>query len=353
MRASLYPDGHDLRLRLRSRERALDEKWRRELIASRYASDRQDADGNLVQSFRRETGLMTFARRTHTDSRGVDAFLFGADAEHAVLNAPDAAPIVGPHLVDRRYAGSKIGFARRALVFDTLTWLIQKQVIVDVPLGIEWEALAGFGYEAVSAEPASFLTGWAGRMWSPRNDMLYQVDFWGTGYRVVHRGNWDAASARARFSGYMRSGTGVVSTQLAAEKLVNPDPDVRALANIDITAFVLPSAYRLAEEAYAASAQKTRHLANISSGLALDAAGFLAGSIRRKSPKSQTDHTAVTVLGAGLRLIPTTPGSGSVRLDVMYPLLRSDIIRARPVFVISLTPWLEASRQREDPRLRQ
>ncbi len=353
LRASFYPDGQDLRVRFRTQERTLYEKWRREMIVSRYKSRLRDKNGDLFQSFQRKTALLTFGMRTSATANQVTAVLFGADAEWAELNAPDAAPVVGPRLVKREYVGAKLGTSRRSVSFDTLTWLVQKQVIVDVPEGIEWEAIAGLGYESVVAEPALFLSAWTGRMWVPNSSNLLQLDFWGTGYRLARVGIWEAASVRAQFSSYKRAGDGVFATHIAAEKLVNPDPDVRALANIDVTSFVLPPTYRLAEEAYASSIQQTRHLANISSGLGLDAAGFVAASWRRKSPVSQSDHLGVTVLGAGLRIIPRTPGSGVIRLDILYPIASSALVRRRPVFAISLAPWLEASRQREDPRLRQ
>jgi hypothetical protein len=38
---------------------------------------------------------------------------------------------------------------------------------------------------------------------------------------------------------------------------------------------------------------------------------------------------------------------------VMYPAVRSKDALRKPVFALSLSPWLEASRHREDPRLRQ
>ncbi len=353
IRASFYPDGQDVRMRLRTQERTLFEKWRRELIVSRYLSDLQDSRGNFFQSFRRQTALLTFGRRTSVRPDAVDGFLFGVDAELASLNAPDEALVVGPHLVKRNYIGAKIGASRRSVTFDTLTWLVQKQVIVDVPIGIEWEAFAGAGYERVSHQPATFLNGWAGRMWVPTSDALFQVDAWGTGYLIANRRNWEAASLRAQFSSYARAHTGVFSTHVAGETLVNPDPDVRALSNLDITAFVLPRTYRLAEEAYAASVQQTVHLVNPTSSISLDGAFFVAASLRRKSPVSQSDHFGTTVLGLGFRVVPTTPGSGVIRADVMYPVARSSLIPRKPVFVISVAPWLEASRQREDPRLRQ
>jgi hypothetical protein len=255
--------------------------------------------------------------------------------------------------VKRDYAGLKLGFARQAAAFDTLTWLIEKQILVDVPIGFEWEGLAGAGREKISGRPAIFLNGWTGRMWKHDSQSLSQLDLWGSGYHISSRHNWDDASVRGAYSTYTRTRHGVLSAHLLAEKLVNPDPDVRALSNLDITSYAIKRVYRFAEEAYAGSVQQTAHLRDLTKSLALDAAFFSAGSLRRKSPFSQSDHVTVFVIGTGLRVTPTLPGSGSIRLDVMYPIIRSKGTEHKAVFAISLSPWLEASRHREDPRLRQ
>ncbi len=352
LRAALYPDGNDFRLRLRTAEESIRDKWRREIIVGQYQRDTRDNPVKAFQSFHRRNAILTVARRLHATPTRVDALLFGADVEKAALTVPDNAPVVGPRLVNRDYIGGKAGVSRRSAAFDTLTWLVDKQIIVDVPINAEWDGLAGLGKERISGRRALFLNGWAGRMWVPDGSHLLQLDFWGSGYRLEHRGNWDAGSLRAAFSSYRKTGRGVRAFHLAAEQLVNPDPDVRALANVDITSFTLPLRYRFAEAAVASSEQQSMHVRDLSRTFALDAAVFAASSYRWRSPVSQADRVGVSVLGAGLRLIPKTRGSGAIRLDVMYPVLRSPVIRQKPVFAISLAPWLEASRQREDPRLR-
>lgn len=352
-RGAIYPDGNDFRARLRNHEHSLFDLWRDELILSGYVRDSKDNPDKAFQSFHRQTAFAVAGRRFGDATSHVDRFLFGADAERAQLNAPDRAPVVGPHLVKRDYRGVKIGLSRQAAVFDTLSWLIEKQILVDVPRGFEWEALGGVGREGIARKPATFLNGWVGRMWEHNPDVLSQLDLWGSGYRVAGRQNWDDASVRAAYSNYKRASYGVWSAHILAEKLVNPDPDVRALANLDISAFAVKRAYRFAEEAYAASVQQTAHVRDLTNSLSLDLAGFFAASLRRKSPFSQSDHVTVGVVGAGLMVIPILPGSGSIRLDAMYPVVRSRGTERKVVFALSVSPWLEASRHREDPRLRQ
>jgi hypothetical protein len=353
IRAALYPDGHDLRGRFRNQRHSVFDTWRSELILSSYVRDSKNNPTKDFQSFHRQTALALIGRRLSATPIHVDQILFGADAERATLNAPDRAPVVGPHLVKRDYYGLKVGFARQAAAFDTLTWLIEKQILVDVPKGFEWEALVGAGEERTGGKPGTYLSGWAGKMWEHGVQSLSQLDLWGSGYHFVGRQNWDDASMRGAVSNYTRTKSGVLSAHLLAEKLVNPDPDVRALSNLDISSYAIKPAYRFAEEAYAASLQESLHLRDLSQSLALDGVFFTAASLRRKSPFSQRDHVTVMVVGVGIRVIPTLPGSGAVRLDVMYPAVRSKDALRKPVFALSLSPWLEASRHREDPRLRQ
>jgi hypothetical protein len=190
-------------------------------------------------------------------------------------------------------------------------------------------------------------------MWERGLESLSQLDLWGSGYRESRRRNWDDASVRGAFSTYDNTLVGVRSFHLVAEKLVNPDPDVRALSNLDISAYAVKDEYRLAEEAYAAELQQSLHVRDLTKSFALDAGFFAAGSLRRKSPFSQSDHVTVVTLGTGLRLVPTIPGSGTVRFDVLFPVIHSMGALGKPVFAVSLSPWLEASRHREDPRLHQ
>jgi len=283
MRAALYPDGSEFRGRFRNHEHSVYDKWRAELIVSGYIRESRHNPNNEFQSFRRHTALGTIGRRISATPTHVDDVLFGADAEHAVLNAPDRAPIVGPRLVERRYVGLKTGLSRRAAAFDTLNWLVEKQILIDVPVGFEWEALAGAGYEAITRSPAIFLNGWAGRMWEHGKQNLSQLDLWGSGYHASSRHNWDDASVRGAFSIYKKTIIGVSSSHFLAEKLVNPDPDVRALSNLDRTVYAIKPLFRFAEEAYAAEVQQTTYLRDLTSSFALDGGLFTAASLRRKS----------------------------------------------------------------------
>lgn len=64
-----------------------------------------------------------------------------------------------------------------------------------------------------------------------------------------------------------------------------------------------------------------------------------------------TDMTATeigaSIVGVGLRFAPSRTPGATLRLDAGYPLGYRVGVRARPVFAVSLVPWLTAGHQRE------
>ncbi len=359
VRGARFVDGSDIRGRLRNADQSVTDRWRSQLVFARYRQDSrkvEDFGGDPIlvqQAFKRDATFLLFGRRIGDAARSATSILFGADFERASLNAPDKALVVGPRLVERRYYGPTVGLSRQAVAFDTVGWLAERQLLVDVPLGLELEGLIGVGHETVSRGRAAFGSAWLGRMWIPSHERLVSIDLWTSGYLIGSHHNFDAASSRGLFSYYARRGNSLYSLHGAAEKLVNPDPDVRALETFDPTISLIPTPYRLSENAFAAQMEQSRHLHSVIRAIGLDGAVFIAASLRTASALSQNDHFGVTALGAGLRLVPGGVGSGSLRLDVIYPVLKSPGTRRGPIIAVSVTPWLQSNRQREDPRLRQ
>ena len=358
MRLAEYGDGDEVRARLRNSAQSIQDVWSYQLTVSRYRrdTDKEEAFGGdqvmVAQAFHREGAFLLIGHRIGDVGTSANSILFGADFERASLNAPDNSLTVGPNLVERRYHGPTIGFARRAAVFDTVSWLAERQVLVDVPLGLEMEGLLSGGREDVSREPAAFGSVWVGKMWIPGAQRLASLDFWSSGYHIQKQLNFAAASTRALASYYVRSGSTLYSVHFATEKLVNPDPDVQALQTFDPTLPVIPDVYRLSENAMEAEFERATHVRSPLKVFNVDAAVFTAASYRTASALSQHDHFGVAVIGAGLRLLPASQGSGSLRLDVLYPAFRSPGARNGVTFAVSVAPWLQANRQRDDPRLR-
>ena len=358
LRLAEYGDGDEIRARLRNSEQSVNDVWRYSVAISRYRRDthKEQAFGGttvlISQAFHREGAFVLVGRRIGEVGEHANSILFGFDFERAFLNAPDNSPTVGPKLVERRYHGPTAGIARRAAAFDTVSWLTERHVIIDVPRGAEAEGLLSIGREDVSRYAAAFGSIWLGRMWIPGQQQLGSFDFWASGYRIGSRNNFDAASSRALFSYYARHGSALYSVHLAGEKLVNPDPDVRALATYDPTLPLVPTVYRLSENAVSAEFERATHIPSPTRAVNLDAALFTASSYRYASAVSQNDHYTVVALGAGLRVLTGSQGSGALRLDALYPVFRSPGGSHGITLALSIAPWLQANRQREDPRNR-
>ncbi|MDQ6737452.1 MAG: hypothetical protein M3Z30_07105 [Gemmatimonadota bacterium] len=358
LRLAEYGDGDEIRVRLRNSEQSVTNVWRYALSISRYRRDTERAQafgGTTVlvsQAFHREGAFFVVGHRIGNVGEHANSILFGIDLERAFLNAPDKSLTVGPKLVERRFHGGTVGIGRRAAEYDTVGWMAQRHLLIDVPRGFETEGLLSFGREDVSRHAAAFGSIWVGRMWVPGVQKLETMDFWASGYRIGSRNNFDAASTRALFSSYTRHGSTLYTIHVSGEKLVNPDPDVRALATYDPTLSLVPELFRLSENAAAAEVERATHVRSPIHAFNLDAAMFTAASYRTASARSQHDHYAVVAVGAGLRLIPGAQNSGTLRLDAFYPVVRSPTGRHGITFALSIAPWLQANRQREDPRNR-
>ena len=358
LRMAEYGDGDEIRLRVRNSEQSVSNLWRYSLSISRYRRDTEKAlafGGTTVlvsQAFHREGVFAVLGHRIGAVGEHANSILFGFDFERAFLNAPDKSLTVGPKLVERRFHGPTVGLARRAAAYDTVGWMAERHLLIDVPRGFETEGLLSFGREDVSRHAAAFGSIWVGRMWVAGAQKLETLDFWASGYRIGSRNNFDAASSRALFSFYTRHGSTLYTLHMSGEKLVNPDPDVRALATYDPTLPLIPEVYRLSENATAAELERATHLRSPIHAFNLDAAVFTAASYRTASALSQHDHYTVVAIGAGLRLIPGSQNSGTLRLDAFYPVIRTRNGRRGITFALSIAPWLQANRQREDPRNR-
>lgn len=358
LRLAEYGDGDEIRVRLRNSEQSVNNVWRYSLSISRYRRDTEKAQafgGTTVlvsQAFHREGAFFVVGHRIGNVGEHANSILFGIDFERAFLNAPDKSLTVGPKLVQRRFHGGTVGIARRAAAYDTVGWMAERHLLIDVPRGFETEGLLSFGREDVSRHAGAFGSIWVGRMWVSGDQKLETMDFWASGYRIGSRNNFDAASSRALFSSYTRHGSSLYTIHVSGEKLVNPDPDVRALATYDPTLSLVPELFRLSENAASAEVERATHVRSPIHAFNVDAALFTAASYRTASARSQHDHYAVVAVGAGLRLIPGGQNSGTLRLDAFYPVVRSPTGGHGITFALSIAPWLQANRQREDARNR-
>ncbi len=331
-------------------------------------------------------------------ARGATFVLTGLEADRSVVTAGVRTRVVGPVGVRRTFVGADVGFARRSARYVAAPWLLPSATSVsaptadslgrdnpaELPLGTEIDAVVGLGRDLAARRPATHVDAWAGRVFpvgvrpsdgAPR--ALASLDLWGGGYHPLASGGgseWSAGAVRAAAGLVAPARRGLWSAHVAAERLVDPDPDVRGLAMADPVLRALPARTRFAEEALGITVERSVHVRPVTRAYVLDAALFGAASYRWDpavplSAESRTaalagadpEHLAAGVsgapslpsyagvgsVGAGLRLVPTAFGRAALHFDVGVPVVRSAGIPARPFFGLTVTPAFGTGRGRD------
>jgi hypothetical protein len=258
--------------------------------------------------------------------------------------------IAGPTRANRNFLGLSIGAARSSVAYDTLTWMLPNKGIVDVPLSFETDAVVGLGREFVRDVPMMHLDLWAGKAWLPSRRSLAVADVWALGY--ASRGQFDAATLRGSLGYFRAAARGFWAVRFTAERLVNPDPDVRSFVTIDPTTPLLPDGERLAQSAVGFSVERDVSLFPLSRSWALNGALFGSASSRWETVAPGPEHADVGIIGLGFRLTPTRPGRATARLDLGYPISISGAPLAKRglYFGIGLSPWWGDERHRPSRR---
>jgi len=340
-----YREGQEWTALFRLREPTVLAPWGAELggIQSTYAPA-----GAASDRFDRASAHLLVRRRLFYGASAVGSLLVGAEAERAELRAAPNAPIVGPSLVTRSFTGLSVGAARAAVAYDTLTWMLPNDAIVDVPLAFESEAVVSVGRDAALDAPTLHVDLWSGKAWLPSRRSLVVADLWTSAY--AWSGRWDAATFRTALAYYQAAPRGFWSARLTAERLFNPDPDVRSFVTVDPTAQLLPDSRRLAEAALGLSAEREVRLRPLTRSWALDGSVFAAASSRWDAVQPSPEHLDVGVLGLGLRLAPARAGRATARLDVGFPVVGSSLLRKGPYIAIGISPWWGDERHRAGRR---
>ncbi len=341
-----YRDGGDWTGGVALRERSVFDRWRANFTV---ASSVRAAPAAIGDTVRRESATLLLGRRMSRSAISATSLLFGAEYGKAQVAAGAAAAIVGPSAVRREFLGADVGVARRAAVYESVSWYLPGGGLVELPVALEGEAVLGVGRDLAFGRPALHADAWLGRFWMPDNRILVSANAWGSGYRLGQQ--WTAGSVRLALGIDAAASHGRWSARLAAERLSDPDPDVRALASADPTVAALPIRARLAEAAFATSVERDVYLHRLTGAYTLDAAGFGAGSMRW-DPAVGGLRPAVGVLGVGLRLTPARAGMARIGIDIGVPVLRSAGIAPRPFIALTISPWLEANRVRDGQRAR-
>ena len=358
-------------------------------LASRSVreSAAQPSSGISGDTVRRTAASLLLSQRVAMSTSGGTFVQLGVEGERTLLDA-GGLPIVGPASVRRSFVGADVGLARHTLRYLGVSWLAPPATgrdslvssVADVPLGWTTDALIGIGKDFAAGRPAAHVDAWVGRVWplggsggGTESRGLLAGDAWASGYRPLPGGGseWSAGSLRSAVTLALPADRGLWTARVAAERLLDPDPDTRGLAMSDPVLRAFPATSRLAELTVSGSIDRSRHIRDVPGGYVLGASIFLAASMRWDPAVSgggdagvprgtrfgvvpavssadgiNGERLYVGSIGTGLLLTPHRFGRSVIRVDVGYPVVRSGQIPRRPFVSLTLVPPFGFGRQR-------
>jgi hypothetical protein len=309
--------------------------------SSAFDADKLDTGavgGQAVESLRRLGATAIASRRVHLSLSAVTHLMIGGEYDRMEWEPP----LYGDAILLREFVGIGGGLRRRSVAYDTVTWYLPDNALVDVPLSFEYDAFISMGQDRATGAPALHVDAWAGQMWFLGRSALLVGNVWGSGFRTA--GRWSAATLRGAVNYERAARRGLWNARLGVERWFGPDPDLRMAVTADPTIRALGSDARRATNAVVVSVERAVHVRRLTRSYTLDAAVFGAASSRT------TAH--VGTLGFGLRLAPARLGRVTARLDFEVPVLRSGDVLGRPFVAAGITPWLEQDRQRDGRGMR-
>jgi hypothetical protein len=285
---------------------------------------------------------------------GVTMLLAGVEFDSAAAISPSrrlplGAPTGVPHV--RSFLGADLGLMRRTALYDSASWIVPGRGFLDVPLGWEGEGIVGTGYNRDLRSPALKVDAWLGRIWIPTRGRIVMVDAWASGYA----GRSADANHIARLSAawYQESWRGMWGARLTGERLIEVDPDRRALSLLPMTDYTAPVVRPYAARggrSLAGSLERSVHLFNAGTSSVVDAGGFVAGSYRWQVEGVRDQRLGAGVVGTRFRLLSANGAVSSVRVDVGYPVLLSGSVKQKPFAVLTIGTLYDVSRQRDGRR---
>lgn len=351
LRLAKLGGAHTLRLGLRNHEYSVFDRWRAEGSISRLSF----ADtGSSERSLHALRGGMLVGRQVARSATAVTLLLAGAEFDSAAAISPSRRMLPGaaagtPHV--RSFLGVDLGALRRTAQYDTASWVVPGRGFLDVPLGWEADGVLGAGYERDARTPALKLDAWMGRVWMPMRGRVVMVDGWASGYA----GRDVDANRILRLSAawYEQGWRGMWGARLTAEQLLELDPDLRALSLMPLADYTAPAVRPYAVrsgESVSGSVERAFHLFQAGAASVVDAGAFLAGSYRWRVVGVPDDVLRAGVVGARFRLLSANGAVSSVRVDVGYPVVLSDVLPRKPFAVLSIGTLFDVSRQRDGRR---
>jgi hypothetical protein len=339
-----------LRLGLRNHEYSVFDRWRAEGSVSRLSFADTGAPERSLHALR---AAMLVGRRVGANPAAVTMLLAGVEFDSAATISPARATWTdtsrAPHV--RSFLGADIGLLRRTAQYDTASWVVPGRGFLDVPVGWEADGVLGAGYQRGVRTPALKLDAWVGRVWVPARGRIVMVDGWASGY--AGRGVDANHIARLSTAWYEEGWRGMWGARFTAERLIELDPDLRALSLMPLADYTAPAVRPYSVRggtSVAGSVDRAVHLFRAGAASVVDAGAFVAGSYRWRVAGVPGGQLRAGVAGARLRLLTANGAVSSVRVDLGYPVLLSDVLARKPFVVLTMGTIFDVSRQRDGRR---
>jgi hypothetical protein len=349
MRIASLGGAHAFRAGLRNHEYSVFDRWRVEANVARLSFGDTIATERALHTV---NAMTLVGRRVGGSRTSATTALVGAEFDSAA-SVPTAARtrVVGQPRA-RSFVGLDVGMLRRSAQFDTASWVAPGRGLLDVPLGWEADVVLGAGRERTVGANTLKLDSWIGRVWMPGRGRILMADGWVSGY--LGRGVDANHIARASVAWYSEAKRGMWGARATGEQLIDLDPDLRGLSLMqlaDYTAPTLPGYVARGGRSLAGSIERDVHLHRIGLTSMLDAGAFVAGSYRWMVEDVPGGALRSGVLGTRLRLLSANGAINSVRVDVGYPVVRSDVMPKRVYALLTIGTLFDVSRQRDGRRI--
>jgi hypothetical protein len=349
LRVASLGGAHSFRAGLRNHEYSVFDRWRAEANVARLSFGDTIVEERALHTV---NAMILVGRRVGGGVRSATTLVVGAELDSATFVPSPTRALVPGRERARSFLGADVGINHRTAQFDTATWIAPGRGFLDVPLGVETDVVVGIGRERAAHANALKLDSWIGRVWIPKRGSIFMADGWLSGY--LGRGVTANHIARASFAWYAEAPRGMWGLRLTGEQMLEVDPDRRSLSLMTLADYASPALPRNVARggrSIAASAERNVHLRRVGAASVLDAGGFLAGSYRWRVEDVPGEQLRAGVVGLRARVLSTNGTVNCIRLDVGYPVVRSEVMPRRAFAIMTIGTLFDVSRQRDGRRI--
>jgi hypothetical protein len=296
--------------------------------------------------------MLLVGRRVGSSITSATTILVGAEFDSAASVPSAARALRSGRPRARSFVGLDVGLIRRTAQFDTASWVVPGRGFLDVPLGWETDVALAAGRERTVGSAALKLDSWLGRLWIPRRGRILMADGWISGF--MGRGVSANHIARASIAWYAEAPGGMWGLRATGEQMIDLDPDLRGLSLMplaDYTAPTVPGYVARGGRAFAGSVERNVRVHHVGANSMLDVGAFAAGSYRWRVEDVPGSALRSGVLGTRFRVLSANGAVNSVRFDVGYPVVRSDVLPNRAFALLTIGTLFDVSRQRDGRRI--